>query len=51
MNKEEHLERHLELCRHMYLRMLADGAWPWKEGPDSPKTEDMVESVGTDDDV
>ena len=51
MNHNDHLERHLELCRRMYLRMLADGTWPWKEGPDSPNTEDMVESEGTDDDV
>ena len=51
MDKDEHLERHLELCRRMYLRMLADGTWPWKEGPDSPKNEDMVESEGTNDDV
>ena len=51
MNKEEHLQRHLELCRHMYLRMLADGTWPWREGEDSPNPEDVIESEGTDDDV
>ena len=31
MNNDDHLDRHLELCRRMYLRMLADGTWPWKE--------------------
>jgi hypothetical protein len=29
MDKDEHLQRHLDLCRRMYLRMLADGSWPW----------------------
>ncbi len=44
MTKEEHLERHLELCRRVYLRMLADGSWPWKDGSDSSKSEDVLES-------
>jgi hypothetical protein len=51
MNKDDHLQRHLDLCRRMYLRMLADGTWPFEEEPDSPKSDDMVESEDTDDDV
>lgn len=31
MDKDDHLQRHLDLCRRMYLRMLADGTWPWKD--------------------
>lgn len=41
MDNDEHLERHLELCKRIYLRMLKDGSWPWL---DSPKPEDLVES-------
>jgi hypothetical protein len=41
MDKDDHLERHLELCHRIYLRMLADGSWSWR---DSPKSEDLVES-------
>jgi hypothetical protein len=44
MNKDEHLERHLELCRRVYLRMLADGSWPWEDAEDSPNPENLVES-------
>ena len=51
MNNYEHLERHLELCRRVYLRMLADGTWPWENHPDSPKSEDVIESEDTSDDV
>lgn len=51
MNKDDHLQRHLALCKRMYLRMLADGTWPWKEEPESQDPEDMVESGGNDDDV
>ena len=51
MNKDNHLQRHLALCKRIYLRMLADGTWPWKEVPESPDPEDMVESGGNDDDV
>lgn len=42
MNHEEFLQRHLELCQRMYLRMQADGSWPWR---DSPKPEDLIESA------
>lgn len=41
MDKDEHLERHLDLCKRIYLRMLRDGSWPWA---DSPKSEDLIES-------
>ena len=41
MNHDEHLQSYLELCQRIYLRMLADGTWPWA---DSPKSEDLVES-------
>jgi len=51
MNKDEHLERHLELCRRVYLRMLADGSWPWKTVGDSPESEDVIESEDNIDDI
>ena len=51
MNKDEHLERHLELCRRVYRRMLADGSWPWQDIKDSPKPKDMIESEINADDV
>ena len=38
------LEEHLALCKRMYLRMLADGTWPWEESADSTETEDMITS-------
>lgn len=48
MEKDEHLQRHLDLCRRMHLRMLSDGSWPWKEDekqdPDSPKSENLLDS-------
>jgi hypothetical protein len=49
MNKDEHLERHLELCRRIYLRMLADGSWPWSDDQDSQNSEDLVESKDNND--
>ncbi len=45
---DEHLERHLELCRRVFLRMLAEDSWPWKED-DSQEAEDVVESRDNDD--
>jgi hypothetical protein len=51
MNNDEHLEKHLELCRRIYLRMLADGSWPWKGDTDSQKSEDLVESDDNNDDI
>lgn len=51
MNKDEHLQRHLDLCRRVYQRMLADGSWPWAEKPDSTEIDDMVESKDIPNDV
>lgn len=51
MEKDQHLQRHLDLCRRMYLRMLAHGNCPWKDTPDSPNPEDVIESQGTETDV
>lgn len=44
MDKEEHLRRHLELCKRVYERMKREGSWPWAEEVDSPKSEDVVDS-------
>jgi hypothetical protein len=41
MDKEDHLQQHLELCKRVYLRLKAEGKWPW---PDSPISDDMIES-------
>ena len=51
MDKDYHLHRHLALCRRMYLRMLADGTWPWKEERESPDLQDVVESKDIENDV
>lgn len=40
MDKQEHLDRHLELCRRVYERMKADGTWLW---PASQKSGDVLE--------
>lgn len=42
MDKEEHLRQHLELCKRIYLRMLEDGTWPWRDSPENDKS-DRVE--------
>lgn len=44
MDKQEHLRRHLELCKRVYERMKREGSWPWRELLDSPKSEDVIES-------
>lgn len=41
---DPHLERHLALCKRVYLRMLTEGTWPWRLEPDSPDPVDVVES-------
>ena len=51
MEKDDHLQRHLELCRRMYLRMLADGTWPWPEEPDSQNSEDVIDSGDNDNEL
>ena len=48
MSKDEHIQRHLELCQRVYERLLAEGKWPW---PDSPKSEDVVESENPETDL
>jgi len=40
MNKKDHLDRHLELCRRVYLRMLAEDVWPWDDNPDPQSSDD-----------
>jgi len=45
MNMDEHLQKHPNLCRRVFQRMLADGSWSWKDASeDSTETLDMVES-------
>lgn len=44
MTENEHLHRHIDLCRRMQHRMLTDGTWPWGEETESPNPEIMVES-------
>ena len=41
MTEDENIKNHLEICKAIYLRMLADGSWPWR---DSQASEDVVES-------
>ncbi|NVK99290.1 hypothetical protein [Ruegeria pomeroyi] len=41
MNKDEHLQRHLNLCKAVYEHLKKTGQWPW---PDSQFPEDLVES-------
>ena len=41
MYKDDHIQRHLEICQRVYERLLAEGRWPW---PDSQNFEDLVES-------
>jgi hypothetical protein len=48
MTPEEHLERHLALCKQIYLRLKAEGKWPW---PDSQFLEDLIESEDTNSDL
>ena len=51
MDHDKHLQRHLDLCRRIYLRMVAEGTWPPTEDPDSPEPEDVVESENTNTDL
>ena len=41
MNTDEHLQRHLDLCKAVYEHLKKTGQWPW---PDSQFPEDLVES-------
>lgn len=51
MTEDEHLQRHFELCKRVYLRMLADGSWPWDELQDSQNSEDLLESNNKNNDI
>lgn len=44
MTNDPHIDRHLALCKRMFLRLLADGSWPWPELPESRNPADMIES-------
>ena len=41
MESDENLEHYLRLCMDIYLRLKAEGNWPW---PDSQKSDDLIES-------
>lgn len=43
------LERYLEICHRIYLRMKRDNTWPWVS--DSTDDEDLVDSEGNPNDV
>lgn len=51
MTTDDYLRKHLELCTLIYLRMLKDGSWPWKEEQNSPNSEHLVESKDRDKEV
>ncbi len=36
MTPEDHLQRHLELCKRIYLRLKAEGKWPWSDPTGTP---------------
>jgi hypothetical protein len=36
MTEDEHLQKHLQLCKRIYLRLKAEGKWPWTAAQDSP---------------
>ena len=40
------VEEHLEYCQQVSEQMRQDGTWPWKKGPDSTLSEDLVDSEG-----
>ncbi|MGX9355021.1 hypothetical protein ACS3SW_07610 [Roseobacteraceae bacterium S113] len=48
MTEDERIERHLEICQRVYERLVAEGKWLW---PDSPKSEDMLESEDYNSDI
>jgi len=41
MDKDQHLERHIEICKRIFEDMQRDGSWPWA---DSPNPENLLES-------
>lgn len=48
MSDDKHLEIFLDLCQAACERMKRDGTWPW---PDSPNSENVIESDGTTNDA
>jgi len=34
MDKDDHLQKHLELVKQMYLRMMSENSWPWATDPE-----------------
>ena len=43
MTEDERIKRHLELCKRMYLRMLLDGSWPWRQSPEDNSSDTLEE--------
>ena len=48
MTEDERIQRYLDICRDVYERLVAEGKWHW---PDSPNSEDVIESSELEDDV
>ncbi len=48
MTEDERIQRHLEICQRVFERLVAEGKWPW---PDSPKSEDVIESENPETDL
>lgn len=42
---EEAFQAYLLVCQELYLKMVANGTWLWKD--ESPNSEDLVESKDT----
>lgn len=47
--EDEFIQAHFEYCRRVYEDMLREGRWPWE--PDSPNSENLIESDRNPDDV
>jgi len=41
MDKDQHLDEYLEICKRIFEDMQRDGSWPWG---DSPISVDLLES-------
>ncbi len=48
MTEDERIQRHLEICYRVYVRLVAEGKWRW---PDSPKSKDVIESKDPNTDI
>lgn len=48
MNRDAHLQQHLELCKRIFKRLQAEGKFPWS---DSPNSEDVVDSDSPENDA